>query len=183
MPEHVTIPAPHVPFPGGRTDAAFMRSAADHLERGYAVGGRNVTETVIRLLRDVAVALDAAAKPQAWREGDRIRHANGMGYGDQVPDAMIEEHIAHSEQVIEGGGAPGSFVKELAREHIAFARAVLALRRQERAASDDAACPCLHADRLVDHAGHCCLANWRTLGCHPVKGATALDEAPAGELS
>ena len=58
MPEHVTIPAPHVPFPGGRTDADFMRSAADHLERGYPVGGSNLTATVIRLLRDVAMALD-----------------------------------------------------------------------------------------------------------------------------
>jgi hypothetical protein len=60
MTDTITIPAPNVPYPGGRTQAYFMRSAADHIEGGYPVGGRNLTATVLKLLRDAADALEAA---------------------------------------------------------------------------------------------------------------------------
>jgi hypothetical protein len=57
----VTVPAPSVPFPGGSTDADFMRSAARNVEAGrYPVGGSNVSAAVAKLLRDVADALEGA---------------------------------------------------------------------------------------------------------------------------
>jgi hypothetical protein len=59
MTDTITIPAPNVPYPGGHSQAHFMRSAADHIEGGYPVGGSNLTATVLKLLRDVADALEA----------------------------------------------------------------------------------------------------------------------------
>ena len=59
-PGTVTVPAPRVPFPGPSTDAHFMREAASHLQGGYPLGGSNLTATVIRLLIDVADALEPA---------------------------------------------------------------------------------------------------------------------------
>lgn len=61
-PEHITIPRPHVPFgpegvPRHEADARYLHSAANHIEGGYKVGGRNLTATVIQLLRDSADAL------------------------------------------------------------------------------------------------------------------------------
>jgi hypothetical protein len=61
----VTVHAPHVPFPGASSDADFMRSAASHLEGGYEVGGSNLTRTVVLLLRDLSLALDAEADASA----------------------------------------------------------------------------------------------------------------------
>lgn len=53
--------AANVAYPGPHdTDAGLMRIAADHLEHGYPVGGSNLTAAVIRVLREVATALDSA---------------------------------------------------------------------------------------------------------------------------
>ena len=62
-PGTVTVPAPRVPFPGPSTDAHFMREAASHLQGGFQVGGSNLTATVIKLLIDVANAMEPAATP------------------------------------------------------------------------------------------------------------------------
>lgn len=61
-PEHITIPRPHVLFgpegvPQHEADARYLHSAADHIEGGYKVGGRNLTATVIKLLHDAGAAL------------------------------------------------------------------------------------------------------------------------------
>ena len=52
-----------------------------------------------------------------YREGTRIRATAGQGYSDRVSDDTIREHITQA-----GGDA----------EDIAFAEAVLAIRRYER---------------------------------------------------
>lgn len=53
-----------------------------------------------------------------WREGDRIRASSGMGYHDRVPDERLQEYADDE----------GS-----AEYDRAFAAAVLAVRRFERA--------------------------------------------------
>jgi hypothetical protein len=59
-PEMITIPAPHVPYPGPNdTDASFMRGAAGKIRNGLEPGGYNVTTAVIKLLTDAANALEA----------------------------------------------------------------------------------------------------------------------------
>lgn len=65
MTENVTIPRPHVPYgpvgvPTEIADADYLDHAARNLAGGYAVGGYNVTATVIKLLHDTATALRAA---------------------------------------------------------------------------------------------------------------------------
>lgn len=59
-PEWITVPAPNVPYPGGSTQAHFMRTAARNVTGRYPVGGSNVTAAVVKLLKDAANALDAA---------------------------------------------------------------------------------------------------------------------------
>lgn len=54
-----------------------------------------------------------------WREGDRIRARDGMGYGDAVPDSHLEGYA----------GDPGLHPYDRT-----FAAAVLAIRKFERAA-------------------------------------------------
>lgn len=54
---------PHVPYPGGRTQAEMYRAAADRLDAGYAVGGSNMTATVVQLMRNAADALDTHSAP------------------------------------------------------------------------------------------------------------------------
>lgn len=53
-----------------------------------------------------------------WREGDRIRQANGAGYGDVVSNDAIKDHLL------------GAVVAEN-WHHVAFAAAVLDMRRSE----------------------------------------------------
>lgn len=60
-----------------------------------------------------------------WREGDRIRAADGTGYSDRVSDEAIWEHIGES-------------AKTHNVEHLGFAIAVLRLREQERATAPSA---------------------------------------------
>jgi hypothetical protein len=63
--DYVTIPRPRVPYgPAGLTPdqgtARYLREVASKIERGYArVGGRNVTDTVLKLLGDTAEAIDS----------------------------------------------------------------------------------------------------------------------------
>lgn len=69
----LAIPRPHVPFgplsvPEHEADATYLDHAASSLEGHYEVGGSNVRATVVKLLRDTAAALRAAAKV---REGER----------------------------------------------------------------------------------------------------------------
>ena len=59
----ITIPRPHVPYgphgiPEHVADANYLREAAFHIRDGYAVGGWNLTNTVIKLLLDTAAALE-----------------------------------------------------------------------------------------------------------------------------
>jgi hypothetical protein len=66
-PERITIPRPRVPFgpehlAEHEADAHYLREAARHIEGGYKVGGRNLTATVIQLLRDCADALHPTAE-------------------------------------------------------------------------------------------------------------------------
>ena len=62
MSDKVTIPRPHVPFgplgvPEMLADVDYLDHAARSIAGGYAVGGYNVTHTVIDLLHSVATAL------------------------------------------------------------------------------------------------------------------------------
>jgi hypothetical protein len=59
---HITIPRPHVPFgpegvPERIADADYIQDAAWKIEKGYPVGGSNVTRTVVNLLHSVAESL------------------------------------------------------------------------------------------------------------------------------
>lgn len=58
----VAIEAPHVPYgpqglPAMIADADYLEHAASNLERGFPVGGSNVTATVVTLLRSVSSAM------------------------------------------------------------------------------------------------------------------------------
>lgn len=60
--DFVTIPRPHVPFgpdgvPERLADADYIQHAAWNIQKGYSVGGSNVTRTVVNLLHSVAEAL------------------------------------------------------------------------------------------------------------------------------
>lgn len=60
----IWIPIPHVPHgplgtPPLLADADYLTEAAQHIQGGYAVGGSNLTGTVVRLLHDTAAALRA----------------------------------------------------------------------------------------------------------------------------
>ncbi|MBC6496092.1 hypothetical protein [Microbacterium sp. 4-7] len=62
MTDTIEIPRPHVPYgpagvPERLADADYLDSAARNLAGGYAIGGYNVTSTVIRLLHDAATVL------------------------------------------------------------------------------------------------------------------------------
>lgn len=62
--ERVTVPRPHVPFgplgvPEALADAEYLDHAARSIASGYAAGGYNVTNTVVKLLHDTASALRA----------------------------------------------------------------------------------------------------------------------------
>ena len=57
---------------------------------------------------------------KVWREGNRIRNGDGVGYADRVSDGEIWKHIARS-------------VPDKHLTHIEFAVAVLRLRAIERA--------------------------------------------------
>lgn len=58
-PESITVPIPHVPYPGGRAQAHFMRTAARNLRNEQRPGGYNVTAAVTKLLEDTANAMEA----------------------------------------------------------------------------------------------------------------------------
>ena len=74
--ETITIPSPHVPYgpigiPADRADASYLRSAVRnirHLGHGERLWGSNVTETVIKLLTDAAVALESRTPKTGDRE-------------------------------------------------------------------------------------------------------------------
>jgi hypothetical protein len=75
MTDTITIGKPHVPFgphgiPEHKADADYLRHAARNIEGGYAVGGYNVTRTVINLLHSVADALELEGERQAKAERD-----------------------------------------------------------------------------------------------------------------
>lgn len=60
----IAIPTPHVPYgpvgiPAHLSDSRYLREAAKHIEEGYPVGGSNLTEAVLKLLRDAADAIEA----------------------------------------------------------------------------------------------------------------------------
>lgn len=58
-----------------------------------------------------------------WRESTRIRRADGTGYSDRVSDGMIRAHIEQHE------------AEPADHRFIAFAEAVLAIRKFERLAA------------------------------------------------
>lgn len=55
---------PDIPYPGGHTQAFYWRKAASHLEKGFPVGGSNLTTAVIQLLRNAADAIEAPSPPE-----------------------------------------------------------------------------------------------------------------------
>jgi hypothetical protein len=58
----IVVPKPNIPHKGpNHQESHFMRTAASNIEKGYPVGGSHVTYAVIKLLRDAANSLDAAA--------------------------------------------------------------------------------------------------------------------------
>lgn len=66
MSDSIQIPRPHVPYgphgvPEMLADADYLDHAARNIAGGYAVGGYNVTSTVIKLLHDAATALREAS--------------------------------------------------------------------------------------------------------------------------
>lgn len=99
MSETINIPRPHVPFGPEQTpellaDADYLDHAADNLAGGYAVGGYNVTDTVIKLLHDTATSLRAEQRegsplmpeptePPPYRIVKRIVDSMG-GYDAQI---------------------------------------------------------------------------------------------------
>lgn len=76
----VTIDVPPVPYPGGLSDAHYLRVAARNLREGYPVGGSNVTETVAELLDRLAAALDAPVRacPVCGRTDITVTKSGGM---------------------------------------------------------------------------------------------------------
>lgn len=75
---HLVVPRPHVPFgpqgvPELIADATYLDHAASNLEGKFEVGGSNVRATVVRLLRDVALALRAAHRTSTEDHADRSR--------------------------------------------------------------------------------------------------------------
>lgn len=65
MSDTIEIPRPHVPsgprgVPEMTADADYLDHAARNIAGGYAVGGYNVSSTVIKLLHDTATALRKA---------------------------------------------------------------------------------------------------------------------------
>lgn len=77
-------------------------------------------EEALEFAADVVAAADLASG-LATREGDRIRHPGGRGYGDMLDDDQIREHLAAHE-------AHAAHLMDQVR----FCRAVLALREVER---------------------------------------------------
>jgi hypothetical protein len=59
----------------------------------------------------------SAPEATVWREGDRIRATDGMGFADSVPDANLRKYAANPEST--------DFDRR-------FAAAVLAIREFER---------------------------------------------------
>lgn len=104
----------------------------DGYRKGLTHAAKSIRQSALYVRAEPA---EEQPRPLAWREGNRIRHANGMGYGDQVTDEEIREHISVSERTIKHvpQSSAGYRDRERSREHIIFARAVLALREQERA--------------------------------------------------
>ncbi|WP_159601601.1 hypothetical protein [Agromyces humi] len=54
----ISVPAPNIPFPGGRGQGAMLRRAAQNIVDGYDIGGSNVTAAVVQLIRDAGDAVD-----------------------------------------------------------------------------------------------------------------------------
>lgn len=62
LPPTVAVPRPHVPHgprgvPELLADADYLDHAASNIRGGFAVGGQNVTNTVVKLLHDTATEL------------------------------------------------------------------------------------------------------------------------------
>ena len=77
MSDSIEIPRPHVPFgPQGVSemlaDADYLDHAARNIAGGYAVGGYNVTSTVIKLLHDAATALRRASADEENASRDAL---------------------------------------------------------------------------------------------------------------
>ena len=122
---NITITAPEVPYPGGTSHADFMRQAADRLEGGrYAVGGRNVTATVVALLREVAATMDATELAPAPKVvgymaiGDDGQFGNFRGPRIRGTVAAVEEQLASARggywRIAEVRELPGTTAGELA---------------------------------------------------------------------
>lgn len=62
---------------------------------------------------------DTGGREAAWREGDRIRQADGSGFADFVPDEQVRQYMERD--IVEGKP-----------NEAAFCAAVLALRQRER---------------------------------------------------
>lgn len=58
MIRRLNVEVPSIPFPGGHLQSHFFRTAARNIEQGYKPGGSNVTEAVLKTLRNVAQAID-----------------------------------------------------------------------------------------------------------------------------
>lgn len=97
MSETITIPTPHVPhgpegIPRNVADADYMRAAVrniKHQSRGERLWGSNLTATIVKLLEDVADALEqkprcpacglpspcGAETPEDWPPPIKVDHA------------------------------------------------------------------------------------------------------------
>jgi hypothetical protein len=93
----ITIPAPDVPFPGGRSQASFMRRAARDLEGGFPLAGTDVRTAVLKLLRDAAAALDDREMPAGGASSDEVAQHLAVIAGGAL-EGMIANHdylVAH----------------------------------------------------------------------------------------
>ena len=130
MSDKVTIPRPHVPFgplgvPEMLADADYLDHAARSIAGGYAVGGYNVTHTVIDLLHSVATALRDAHAAEV-RSTDT---AEGEGMSD---DELLETYRAAVNRAMSEAHARDGFASNMSRESIvAGLRAVFDIPKGE----------------------------------------------------
>lgn len=69
----ISVVAPVVAHKGPHdTDASLLRKAARSLERGYELGGSNLTAAVVELLRSTAESLDHNPRSAKNVDGDLI---------------------------------------------------------------------------------------------------------------
>lgn len=119
---YVEAAPPRDPWGTGRVRLTHVLRDDNGIVDGHVLDlvlddARAMASAIFRTARD----LDPVEASYAVREGARIRHRDGRGYGDSVPDADIERHLEEAEAQLRN-------YLDQAR----FCHAVLQLRAEER---------------------------------------------------